>query len=138
MTCLSSNSNSVCCHVWSKCYSWFLPSLLNFIVPMGFAAQSWNGTIPCGQINDKFEHCFSFSFRKEENRVRRMPLNWEYFKFFWPWTPDIFLLSTYFWFDLIQRSYQRWLYKRIYKTGGFGQSGLQRKKNLPSAISTAK
>ena len=84
----------VCLNFWEK-NTWFL---IHFLYPWVLELNlKMEQFLFSGQINDKFEHCFFlFSFMKEENRVRRMPLNWEYFKFFWPWTPDAILNFSFY------------------------------------------
>ena len=76
-----------------KCYSWFLLSLLNFIVPMGFGAQSRNGTIPCGQINDQFEHCFFVFFYERRKSCTQNASQLRIFQVFLTVNSGHFLLS---------------------------------------------
>ena len=76
-----------------KCYSWFLLSLLNFIIPMGFGAQSRNGTIPCGQINDQFEHCFFVFFYERRKSCTQNASQLRIFQVFLTVNSGYFLLS---------------------------------------------
>ena len=77
---------------------YFLLSLMpflnfHFINVLSIQFESWNGTIPCGQINDQFEHCFFVFFYERRKSCTQNASQLRIFQVFLTVNSGYFLLS---------------------------------------------